>query len=172
MTLCKNPYEEAEFVAIKLLENHADGIDFSNMAVIMRDAEGYKGIINSVFEKYNIPYFYSEKTDICTTSASRYILSSLRAIATNFRLDDMLTLVKTGLCPISDEECDMFEDYCTTWKINGSGFTAGAFHKRRTLLRRLRMEYEPRRIFYRDVRARREYTFGGKQGARYNNTAA
>ena len=128
LTFCRNAYEEAEYVAIKLLEEKNSGTSFSNMAVIMRDAEKYKGIINAVFNKYNIPYFYSEKTNICSTSASRFILSSLRAIATGFRLDDVLTLVKTGLCPITDEECDMFEDYCTTWNINGKGFTVEAFN--------------------------------------------
>ncbi len=128
MTLCKNAYDEAEYVAIKLLEEKLNGNSFSDMAVIMRDAESYKGVIDTVFQKYNIPYFYSEKTDICNTSAARYILSSLRAISSNFRLDDILTLVKTGLCPVSDEECDMFEDYCTTWNIHGAGFKADAFN--------------------------------------------
>lgn len=128
MTVCKNSYEEAEYVALKILEEHARGMKFSDAAIIMRDAEGYKGIINSVFDKYGIPYFYSEKSDISTTSAARYILSSLRAIASNLRLDDVLTLVKTGLCRVSNEECDMFEDYCATWNINGDAFRADAFN--------------------------------------------
>lgn len=128
MTICKNAYEEAEYVAIKILQEYAKGTNFSNMAIIMRDAESYKGIIDTVFDKYKIPYFYSEKTDISTTSAARFILSSLRAVASNLRLDDILTLVKTGLCPISSEECDMFEDYCTTWSINGDGFRTDSFN--------------------------------------------
>ncbi len=128
MTVCKNSYEEAEYVAIKILEQRAAGVKFSDMAVIMRDAESYKGIINAIFDKYNIPYFISEKTDISTTSAARYILSSLRSVAANLRLDDVLTLVKTGLCPVTSQECDMFEDYCTTWSINGDGFRTSGFN--------------------------------------------
>ena len=128
MATCKNAYEEAEYVAIKILQEKNAGVKFSEMAVIMRNAESYKGIINAIFDKYSIPYFYSEKTDISTTSPARYILSSLHAVATNLRLDDILTLTKTGLCPISNEECDMFEDYCTTWNINGDGFRKEAFN--------------------------------------------
>ncbi len=128
MTRCKSPYEEAEYAAIKILEEHNAGTPFSEMAVIMRDAEGYKGIINSIFDKYHIPYFYSEKTDISATSAARYILASLRAVSSGFRLDDILSIVKTGLCSATDSDCDMFEDYCTSWNINGSGFLVDAFN--------------------------------------------
>ena len=125
---CKNPYDEAERVALKILEEKEDGIGFNSMAVIMRDAESYKGIINSIFDKYNIPYFYSEKTDICTASAARYILASLRAVNLGYRLDDIMTITKTGLCSLTNEECDMFEDYCTTWNINGEGFFKDVFN--------------------------------------------
>ena len=122
MTKCRNPYEEAENVAIRILDEYSSGKKFSEMAVIMRDAESYKSIINSVFDKYHIPYFYSEKTDISTTSAARFILASIRAIMSDFRLEDILTITKTGLCDITDAECDMFEDYCVMWNIHGSKF--------------------------------------------------
>lgn len=122
MACCKNPYEEAEYIALKILEYKACGYNFSQMAVIFRDAESKKGIINAIFDKYSIPYFYSEKTDLSTSSAARLISSALRCVCYGFRLDDVLTLIKTGLCPIESEECDMFEDYCTSWNISGSMF--------------------------------------------------
>ena len=122
MTKCRNPYEEAENVAMRILDEHASNKKFSEIAVITREAESYKNIINSVFDKYHIPYFYSEKTDISTTSAARFILASIRATISDFRLDDILTVTKTGLCNVSDEDCDMFEDYCVMWNIHGSKF--------------------------------------------------
>lgn len=120
LATCKNPYEEAEYIALKILEFKNQGYKYSQMAVIPRDAESKKGIINAVFDKYSIPYFYSEKTDLSTSSAARLISAALKCVSYNFKLDDILTLVKTGLCPIEPEECDMFEDYCVTWNINGS----------------------------------------------------
>lgn len=122
MAVCKNPYDEAEYIALKILEYKNNGYKYSDMAVIPRDAESKKGIINAVFDKYSIPYFYSEKTDLSTTPCARLVLSALKCITRNFRLDDILTLVKTGLCPIEPYKCDMFEDYCTTWNICGNMF--------------------------------------------------
>ena len=122
--VCKNEYEEAHLAALKILEAHANGTGYAEMALIMRDTESRKGILDAVFEKYNIPYFYSEKTDLSTTPVARLIFSALRCITYNFRTADVLTLLKTGLCGIDPLEADLFEDYCNTWEITGNLFTA------------------------------------------------
>lgn len=125
---CLNEYEEANLVALQIIKAHKGGMKYSDIAVIMRDCESRRGIINAVFDKLHIPYFYSEKTDVSTTPAARLVLSALRCISFNFQSQDVLTLLKTGLCGIdphdSDHsEADLFEDYCNTWKIAGSRFT-------------------------------------------------
>lgn len=120
---CTNEYDEAECAALKILDAHRSGVDYSNIAVIIRNADTRKGIINTVFDRYKIPYFLSEKTDLSSTSASRFVLSALRAVHSNFRLKDILTLIKTGLCPVSLSDADLFEEYCRTWNIHGKTFS-------------------------------------------------
>ena len=120
--ICKNDFEEIELAAVKILQEYRRGTKFSEMAVIMRDADSRKGVIEAVFEKSGIPYFYSEKTDLSTTAAARLIFSALRCVIYNFRQGDVLTLIKTGLCGISPIEADLFEEYCYTWSINGEKF--------------------------------------------------
>lgn len=119
---CKNEFEEITMIALKILEEQKKGVSFSNMAVIFRDVESRKGLLESVFSKMGIPYFLSERTDISATSAARLVFSALRCVIYNFRTVDVLTLLKTGLCNISDEESDLFEDYVYTWSINGAKF--------------------------------------------------
>ena len=121
--VCHNEYEEANAAALNILKAHKDGMKYSDIAVIMRDSESRRGVINAVFDRMNIPYFYSEKTDLSTTPAARLILSALRCITYNFQLQDVLTLLKTGLCGIDLSDADLFEDYCATWDICGSLFT-------------------------------------------------
>ncbi len=122
MTVCKNEYEEAEYAALRIMQEHARGISYSQIALVMGNADARKGIIAAVFDKYGIPYFFSEKTDISTTPAARLVLCALRCVSRNFRLSDILTLLKTGLCGIDPCDCDLFEDYCITWNINGKTF--------------------------------------------------
>lgn len=120
---CVNEYEEAYYAALNILKAKQDGVKFSEMAVIMHDCESRKGIIDAVFTDAGIPYFYSQRTSLASTPLARLVLSALRCVAFNFRSDDVMTLLKTGLCGIDEGEADMFEDYCYTWGIEGSGFT-------------------------------------------------
>ena len=122
MAECKNELDEAKFAALQILRAKSEGIKFSKMALIMRDCESRKGLIDAVFEDFGIPYFYSQKTDLSATPVCRLLLSALRCIVYNFRSSDVLTLLKTGLCGIDKKDADLFEDYCYTWEINGSKF--------------------------------------------------
>ncbi len=124
MVSCKNEYEETECAALKILDAFANGMKYSEMAVILRNPEDRAGIIESVFSKYNIPYFISEKTQLTSTPISRFIISSLRCISRNYRQNDVLTLLKSGLCGVDEKDADLFEDYCITWNINGNTFTS------------------------------------------------
>ena len=122
MAICKNEYEETFFAALQILKARSEGVKFSEIALIMRDCDSRKGLIDAVFERLNIPYFYSEKTDLSSTPIARLILSALRCITYNFRTADVLTLLKTGLCGIDPHDADLFEDYCYTWSISGNRF--------------------------------------------------
>jgi len=120
--ICKNEYEEAYLAALKIVDAHKNGVKFSEMALIMRDTESRKGVIDAVFERFGIPFFYSDKTDLSATAVSRLVLSALRCISYNFQASDVFTLLKTGLCGIDPEKADLFEEYCYTWNISGNRF--------------------------------------------------
>ncbi|MBE6547272.1 MAG: hypothetical protein E7667_00130 [Ruminococcaceae bacterium] len=119
---CSNEYEETECAALKILQAHKNGTKYSQIAVILRHPEERSGVIDAIFSKYNIPYFISEKAQLTATPAARFILASLRCISRNYRLSDVLTLLKTGLCGIENEDADLFEEYCLTWDIQGKAF--------------------------------------------------
>lgn len=118
-----NRYEEAEAAALSILELAQRGIRFGEIAVVVRDVEAYRGILDSALERYGIPYFLSERTDLASKPLSRLILSALRAVSRNYRDHDVMTLVKTGLAGVDFAEASMFEEYCETWHINGKRFT-------------------------------------------------
>lgn len=127
MYKCLNEYEEIWLSALNIKKERERGIKYSEMALITRDPESKRGMIDAVFEQMNIPYFFSERTDLSTTAPSRLILSALRCIAHNFNRTDVLTLLKTGLLDIDERDADLFEDYCYTWNISGKLFTSDAW---------------------------------------------
>ena len=118
----ENEFDEVNLAALKILQAYRSGTKFSEMALIVRDAETRKGLIEAVFEKAGIPFFISERTDLSSSAAARLIFSALRCVTYNFRTSDVLTLLKTGLCGIDPSDADLFEDYVYTWSISGNKF--------------------------------------------------
>lgn len=123
MTVCSNLYEEAEAAALNILDCVRNGMCFGDIAVVVRDTEVYRGVLDAALERYGIPYFLSERTDLSVKPLTRLILSALRAVGHYYQAQDVMTLVKTGLAGISLSDAAMFEEYCETWHINGSRFT-------------------------------------------------
>lgn len=123
LTVCSNLYEEAECVALNILDLIQSGLCYGDIAVVVRDTEVYRGVLDAAFERHGIPYFLSERTELSVKPLSRLVLSALRAVSRNFRAQDVITLVKTGLCGVDFSDAATFEEYCETWHIEGSRFT-------------------------------------------------
>lgn len=119
---CKDPYSEAEAAAVRICEELRVGMRCRDIAVIVRDAKKWSGIVDAVFDKFDIPYFISERTDISSKPLFKLLISALRIKNRAWQQNDVISLIKTGLCGICDREADIFENYCTTWNINGKTF--------------------------------------------------
>ena len=123
MEICDNAYAEAEATASHILELLRDGARCRDIVIIMRNAEKYRGIIEPALEKADIPFFFSEKTDICSLAPIKYLLSAVRIRQYNWRKNDIISHIKTGLCDFPMRSADLFEEYINTWNISGARFT-------------------------------------------------
>lgn len=116
---CENEYEEAWLAALKIIKAVQAGYKYSDIAIITRDPESRRGMLEAVLDLASIPYFFSERTDLSATAPARLVLSALRCVTHKFNQADVINLLKTGLCGIDRRDADLFEDYCYTWNING-----------------------------------------------------
>lgn len=123
LEVCASPYAEAEAAARWTLELMRSGIRCRDIVVITRDAEKYRGIIEPAFERNRIPFFFSEKSDLCSKSTVKFILSALKIKNHAWRSGDVISHLKTGLYDIPQSSVDMFETYVNTWGIKGNRFT-------------------------------------------------
>lgn len=127
LTVCPNLYEEAEACAIRILGLVQEGMHYGDIAVVVRETETYRGVLDAAMERHGIPYFLSERTDLSSKPLSRLILSALRAVSRGYQVQDILTLLKTGLSGADLRDVALFEEYCETWHITGSRFTDTAW---------------------------------------------
>lgn len=117
-----NLYEESEAAALNILDLVQNGMHYGDIAVFVRDPERYRGVLDAALERHGIPCFFSDRTELSSKPLARLILSALRAVGCHYRTQDVITLVKTGLCGVSERDAALFEEYCETWKISGSRF--------------------------------------------------
>ena len=122
ITECSDPYRESEAVANTVLSLLRNGYRRREIAVIAGNMDSYRGIIDSVFEKAGIPYFMSESTDLVSEPLISLILSAFAIRLKNWRTEDVIAYLKTGLTDIAQNDADIFEIYLSTWKIRGNKF--------------------------------------------------
>lgn len=117
-----DPYSECETAAAVVRSLIMSGYRCRDIAIIARDADKYRGIIDNALQKLDIPCFLSEKTGFATRPLARLILSALRIKAFGWRREDVIAHLKTGLCGFAARDIDIFEAYTEKWNINGRSF--------------------------------------------------
>ena len=113
-------YDECEFVARRIKEKKKKkSLLYNDISVICRDSSVYRGILDVMLEKYDIPYFMDDRCDISVKPAVRLINSIFRLITDGFSREDVLALLKTGLLQFSEKEISTFENYVYVWNLSG-----------------------------------------------------
>ncbi|MCH5304358.1 MAG: PD-(D/E)XK nuclease family protein, partial [Ruminococcus sp.] len=121
--IASNIKNEVQFVARKIKSLVVDkGYKYSDIAVITREISKYNGILDTVLEKFDIPYFMDAPRDIFTKPVIRFICCAVESVLSNFDRDNLLSMLKTGLINISDTELADFENYIYVWNIDRNDF--------------------------------------------------
>ena len=113
-------FEEAENVAAQIRDLVMQGLRYRDISVICRNSETYASLLQSAFEKRDIPCFIDTPRSVDTEPLIRLVLSSFKAL--QWQSEDMLTILKTGLLGVPELEIAALENYIFTWKINGAAW--------------------------------------------------
>ncbi|MBQ8759051.1 MAG: hypothetical protein IJZ20_05085, partial [Clostridia bacterium] len=119
LVLCRNIYDEAKFAASRVLELVRGGAAFSDIAVCAKNTSDYIGVIDTFFEKANIPLGTDIPETLAQSALFELVNSALEASAT-FSSRFVIRYVKTGICGLSELEADLFETYVRAWDISPS----------------------------------------------------
>ena len=113
-----NPYFEAHFAAQEMMLLNEQGVDFGDMAVAMGDP-GFSGVLAAVLRAYRIPAYVARKLPIVSHGAVRFLLSSLRAVAEGYSAPEMISVIKSGYAPITEEDAWNLENYILSHGVRG-----------------------------------------------------
>ena len=116
-----NYFNEAESAALYILKKIRENqYRFEDFAVICNDLSGRGEIFKRVFKSYGIRLFVDGKRKILHSPAVKYTLSLLKIIAEGYKGEDVISLLKTGLSGMSEEEIADLENYVTEYGIKGA----------------------------------------------------
>ncbi len=120
-----DPYEEAEAATNAVLKLLSAGMRCRDIAIIARDASLYRGIIDTSLSRAGIPYFFSQNSDIMSKPLIKFLLAALKIRVYNWRSEDVISYLKTGLCKVEERDVDLFENYLTVWNLRARDFVGG-----------------------------------------------
>ena len=90
-----------------------------DITVAAQNIGDYEGVIETVFERYDIPVYLNRRSDILEKPVLSLLTGVLAAIGNGYEYDDMFRWLKTGLAGLTPEECDLLENYVLKWEIHG-----------------------------------------------------
>lgn len=115
---CDNFYDELETVAARIAALVREGYRYREIAVIARSLDRYQAALETVFFRYEIPYFMDRRTDVEVYPLIRGILCALEAVQSGFDTEPLLTLARSGLTGLDAARVGELENYCYIWGIN------------------------------------------------------
>ena len=120
-TVCTGVWEECDCVArrIKRLVRE-DGYRYRDIAVIDR-AGDVTGQLVYALRKYGVPVFEDTRRALEGDILVRFTESALR-LTCGFDTQTALSMLKTGLFGLTDDEIALLEDYTTVWRVEGGAW--------------------------------------------------
>ena len=104
---------------------------FRDMAILIRNSEAYRDILQTVFRDYRIPLFIDAKRTMLHHPLIELIRSTLEILTTNWRYEPVFRAIKTELLfPLESnhdymrEKVDRLENYVLSRGIKGERWTS------------------------------------------------
>ena len=97
----------------------AQGYRYRDIAVASRSMDSYGPLLESVFRRDGIPAYISRRSDILEKPVMTLLLSAVDAVTGGFEYEDVFRCLKTGMTSVTEQECDLLENYAIRWEIRG-----------------------------------------------------
>lgn len=92
---------------------------YRDITVAARNMPDYESMIETIFERYEIPVYLSRRSDMLEKPVWSLITGVLSSLENGFEYEEMFRWLKTGLAGLTPSECDQLENYVLTWEIHG-----------------------------------------------------
>lgn len=117
-------FAECEHAAARICGLFREGYRCRDIVVVSGDFETYRLALESALERFQIPYYITQKTDLRVKSVTALVLRAVRIAASGFRHEDVFSYLKTGLTGLPQDDVDFLENYCLMWRVKPGQWTS------------------------------------------------
>ncbi len=116
LTDAEDEWEEVRLVAAQMRRLALRGVPYRRMAVVCRDMEAYRRVVQRQFALYDIPLFIDATDTIEYTAPVVFLRAALKLLQRGLNYRGVLELLKTGLCGVAAHHLAAFENYLFIWQ--------------------------------------------------------
>jgi ATP-dependent helicase/nuclease subunit B len=126
---------EVDAVARRIRALWREGVRLREMAVLGRDLEPYHELISASFREHEIEYFVDRRRQVGHHPLLQFCRACLAIAQSAWPHDAVMTVVKSGLSGLTDDEADELENYVLQHRVRGSAWgQAAAWNYARRML--------------------------------------
>ncbi len=118
----RDPKQELTLAARRISELvRKQGLKYRDIAVVTGDVNAYSNYVESIFAKYNIPYFMDTTQEILFHPFIEFIRSIPDIESQNYSAESVLRFLRCGFTELSQQDIDVLENYLLATGIRGKG---------------------------------------------------
>jgi len=110
LVACPDPEAEAAFAAREILKFVRGGGRFREVAVLVRQLDGYHKPLARTFRRYGIPFFLDRRESVAHHPLAELTRSALRTAAFDWLPEDWFAALKAGFSSADETEIDRLEN--------------------------------------------------------------
>ena len=114
---------EVDAVARRIRELWRGGVRLREMGVIVRDLELYHSLIAASFTEHEIEYFADRRRQVGHHPLLQLVRAALAIAQSAWPHDAVMTVIKSGLSGLKDEDADDLENYVLEHRVRGGAWT-------------------------------------------------
>ncbi len=122
---CPDIYKECSYASNIIHHLIKKGAKYRDICICVPDTERYSGIIDTAFEKQNIPFYMSCREKLTEKPVISLLFSSFNIYISGFSRNHIIRFIKSGLCGLDFHGANILDRYIRTWNLSGKRFSAG-----------------------------------------------
>lgn len=115
-----NPRQEIVGIARQMINQvRFQGYRWRDLAILLRQEEPYRNLIESVFTEYQIPFYRDQNVTPLHHPTINLLCSTFDVMVHHWLPEPIFQTAKTGLFPIDEDQLDQLENYVLEFGIKG-----------------------------------------------------